>query len=325
MTSAEDALWDLRQGGRRLERYVEDFLELSNWVSWHNAALGACFQLGLDDEIIRCDLPISDFPLIELINLVLFLNGSDFDVEEVWESPKSRRPAPAGTHHVSPAHPTPKTSTYCTNGSDHLPNPKCPSILLSSTLVLSQETPKSTAKSKPPSAAKSKPPSAANSSPPSAVKSRPPSAAHSSPLSAGNSSPPSAGNSMPLSAGNSRPPSAAITSPPPFAALSNPPPFAAHSSPPSVGKSRPLFAAHSSPAVRGEIKAAVHGNLKPAPVCGSHKLAARGSLKHAAAFGGGSMASAVEAGAGAEAAASEAVPPWPSELASRAPHPAMAS
>ncbi len=111
MTSAEDALWDLRQGGRRLERYVEDFLELSNWVSWHNAALGACFQLGLDDEIIRCDLPISDFPLIKLINLVLFLNGSDFDVEEVWESPKSRRPAPAGTHHVSPAHPTPRTST----------------------------------------------------------------------------------------------------------------------------------------------------------------------------------------------------------------------
>ncbi len=27
MTVSEDALWDLRQAGRRLERYVEEFLE----------------------------------------------------------------------------------------------------------------------------------------------------------------------------------------------------------------------------------------------------------------------------------------------------------
>ncbi len=40
-----------------LEWYVEDFLELSNRVSWHEAAIGACFQLGLDDEAIRCNLP----------------------------------------------------------------------------------------------------------------------------------------------------------------------------------------------------------------------------------------------------------------------------
>ncbi len=39
MTSAEDGLCGLRQGGRRLERYVEEFLELSNRVSWHVAAL----------------------------------------------------------------------------------------------------------------------------------------------------------------------------------------------------------------------------------------------------------------------------------------------
>ncbi len=57
---------------------MEEFLELSNRVSWHDAALGAYFQLGLDDEAKKCNLPMGDFPLIELINLVLFLNGSAF-------------------------------------------------------------------------------------------------------------------------------------------------------------------------------------------------------------------------------------------------------
>ncbi|KAL0148456.1 hypothetical protein M9458_056266, partial [Cirrhinus mrigala] len=30
----------------KLERYVEDFLVLANQLSWHDAALGACFQMG---------------------------------------------------------------------------------------------------------------------------------------------------------------------------------------------------------------------------------------------------------------------------------------
>ncbi len=111
--------------------------------------------------------------------------------------------------------PTTRTSTYRTNGSDRLPNPKCPRILLSSTLVLSPETP-SAAKSSPPlSAAHSRSPSAVKLRPPSAVKSRPPSVAHSSP--------------------------------PPSAVHSSLPPSAAHSSPSSAGKSRPPFAAHPSP------------------------------------------------------------------------------
>ncbi len=55
MTSAEDALWGLQQSGLRLERYVEEFLKISNRMSWHEAALGACFLLGLDDEVIRCE------------------------------------------------------------------------------------------------------------------------------------------------------------------------------------------------------------------------------------------------------------------------------
>ncbi|XP_016099881.1 vegetative cell wall protein gp1-like isoform X2 [Sinocyclocheilus grahami] len=141
MTAAEDALWGLRQGGQRLERYVSGFLELSNRVSWHDTALGACFLLGLDDEIICCALPMGDFPLIELINLVLFLNSSDMDVEGVMRLPKSRHPTPAGMCHVSPAHPTPRTSTYPSNGSYRLPNSKFPVVLRSSAGVFSPGAP----------------------------------------------------------------------------------------------------------------------------------------------------------------------------------------
>ncbi len=132
MTSAEVALCGLRQGGLGLERYVEEFLEISNRMSWHEAALGACFLLGLDDEVIRCDLPVSDFPLIELINLILFLNCSDEEVEEI---PRPRHPTTAGTRRISPAHPTPRTS--------RLPNHKDPPCLRSSSILLSPEPPSS--------------------------------------------------------------------------------------------------------------------------------------------------------------------------------------
>uniref|UniRef100_A0A671R8I4 Retrotransposon gag domain-containing protein n=1 Tax=Sinocyclocheilus anshuiensis TaxID=1608454 RepID=A0A671R8I4_9TELE len=99
---AEDKLRGLRQVGQKLEQYVEDFLELANQLSWHDAALGACFQLGLDGETIRCDLPVCNYPLIELIDLVLYLNGSNHEVEEIKEKFQSRR-----------------TPTYRTNGSNH--------------------------------------------------------------------------------------------------------------------------------------------------------------------------------------------------------------
>ncbi len=82
MLTAEDKLWDLRQAGWKLEWYVEDFLELVHQLSWPDAALGACFLLGLDSDMIRCELLVSDFPLIALIYLILYLNGSDFEVEE---------------------------------------------------------------------------------------------------------------------------------------------------------------------------------------------------------------------------------------------------
>ncbi len=144
MTTAEDELWELRQGGWGLERYVEEFLELSNRVSWHDASLGTCFHLGLNDKTIRCELPTGSYPLIELINLVLFLNGSDREVETV---PKSCHPAPAETSSASPAHPMPRTSAYLSNCSPHLPDsedspssPLVPSSSSSSPLVPSSSS-----------------------------------------------------------------------------------------------------------------------------------------------------------------------------------------
>ncbi|KAL0162266.1 hypothetical protein M9458_041662 [Cirrhinus mrigala] len=141
MTEAEDALVGLWQGGRRLERYVEDFLELTNQLNWHDAALGACFQLGLDNKTIHCDLPVCEYPLIELINLILYLKGSNFEVEEIREDYKSRHPEPSGTRRIMPAHSSPGTPTCRTNGSDRLPSPKYPHILQGSICVLSPEPP----------------------------------------------------------------------------------------------------------------------------------------------------------------------------------------
>ncbi len=139
MKSAEDALCGLRQGGRRLEKYVEEFLELSNRVNWHDASLGAFFHLGLDVKTIRCELPTGNYPLIELINLVLFLNGFDREVEVV---PESRHPAPARTRSAAKAHPRPRTSAYLFNDSaclayseDSSSSPLVPSSSPSSPLV----------------------------------------------------------------------------------------------------------------------------------------------------------------------------------------------
>ncbi len=72
MTAAEDALCGLRQGGLKAvwgwrETWRSFSSSLTGW-SWHDAALGVCFHLGLDDETIRCNLPIGDL----FINLVYF-------------------------------------------------------------------------------------------------------------------------------------------------------------------------------------------------------------------------------------------------------------
>ncbi len=36
--------------------------ELSYRESWHDAVLGVCFQIGLDEDTIHCDLPTCEFP-----------------------------------------------------------------------------------------------------------------------------------------------------------------------------------------------------------------------------------------------------------------------
>ncbi|KAL0168329.1 hypothetical protein M9458_036551 [Cirrhinus mrigala] len=166
MTEAEDALWCLRQGGRMLERYVEEFLKLANQLSWHDTALGACFHLGLDRETICCDLPVCDYPLIEQINLILYLNGSNFEVEEMKEDKSlSRCPAPSGIRRVVSAHSSPRTPTYRTNGSDCLPNPKYPGNILNTAVVLSPEPPAVAHSRTPPAARPSLPADAPCSSP----------------------------------------------------------------------------------------------------------------------------------------------------------------
>ncbi|ROL42564.1 hypothetical protein DPX16_13971 [Anabarilius grahami] len=81
--SVEDRLWMLRQDDRPLEQYVEEFAELSSQVSWPDAILNSCFLRGLDEDTIRFCEPECLYSLVESINLVLSLNGSEFEIEEV--------------------------------------------------------------------------------------------------------------------------------------------------------------------------------------------------------------------------------------------------
>ncbi|ROL54221.1 hypothetical protein DPX16_10644 [Anabarilius grahami] len=56
---AVDRLWGLRQNDRPLERYVEEFSELSCQVGWPDAPLNACFLMSLDKDTIRYSEPAS--------------------------------------------------------------------------------------------------------------------------------------------------------------------------------------------------------------------------------------------------------------------------
>ncbi|KAL0148982.1 hypothetical protein M9458_055786, partial [Cirrhinus mrigala] len=94
----EDWLLNLRQGGRHLEKYAAEFIELSH-------------QMGLDENIIRCSFPVCDFSLIELINLILYLNGSNIEIEEGRKIEFQSRPVPSETHVTLPAHPMLRSST----------------------------------------------------------------------------------------------------------------------------------------------------------------------------------------------------------------------
>ncbi|KAI2644449.1 Transposable element Tc1 transposase [Labeo rohita] len=143
-------------GGRELERYVADFIELYHLVSWPDAFFGIVFLLGLDKDTIRCDLPVRDYPLIDLINIILYLNCSNFKIEQIENASQMHRPAPSEARHIAPAHPKPRTSTYRSSGSDCLPcpeRPKFPVVIQSSAAVLSPMRPASSPRSHLPTAA----------------------------------------------------------------------------------------------------------------------------------------------------------------------------
>ncbi|ROJ36069.1 hypothetical protein DPX16_12694 [Anabarilius grahami] len=116
MLSAEDRLWTARQDGRPLERYVEEFVELSSKVNWPDAILNTCFLRGLDEDTIRYLEPECLFSLVESINLILFLNGSEFEIEEVQSRSCFPRPAPSEIRSAWPVHQPPISSTYHSSG-----------------------------------------------------------------------------------------------------------------------------------------------------------------------------------------------------------------
>ncbi|KAK2916425.1 hypothetical protein Q8A67_000799 [Cirrhinus molitorella] len=100
---AEEYLSTIRQDGQPLEQYVEEYVELSHLVIWSERMLSVCFLMGLDEGVIRFLSLDHSLPFFESINLILWLNGSDFIVEEV------PRPVPSHKLLSTPTHPKPAT------------------------------------------------------------------------------------------------------------------------------------------------------------------------------------------------------------------------
>ncbi|XP_051739323.1 uncharacterized protein LOC127506679 [Ctenopharyngodon idella] len=110
--SAADRLIGLLQDGRSLERYMEEFVELAFLTNWSDASLNTLFLDGLDESTIRFDEPDNYVSLNETINLILYLNGSEFVVEEVPDIPCFSRPVPPETRVAWPVRQSPSSSTY---------------------------------------------------------------------------------------------------------------------------------------------------------------------------------------------------------------------
>ncbi|ROL47653.1 hypothetical protein DPX16_13368 [Anabarilius grahami] len=91
-TSAAEQLVGLFQVGRSLERYMEEFVELAYLTDWSEAHLIALFLDGLDEDTIRFYEPDDYVSLTDTINLILYLNGSKFFVQEVQDFKCSSRP-----------------------------------------------------------------------------------------------------------------------------------------------------------------------------------------------------------------------------------------
>ncbi|ROL55361.1 hypothetical protein DPX16_4829 [Anabarilius grahami] len=127
-TSASDRLCGFRQDSRSLERYVEEFVELAYLANWPDACLNACFLAGLDEDTNRFKEPACNFSLVEAINLILFLNCSDFVIEEVLDQSCNPRPVPTETQAAWPVRQSPLSSSYPSSGHSPgvLPDPKTP-------------------------------------------------------------------------------------------------------------------------------------------------------------------------------------------------------
>ncbi|XP_051761703.1 uncharacterized protein LOC127518723 [Ctenopharyngodon idella] len=110
--SAADRLVGLLQEGRSLERYVEEFVELAYVTNWPDACLNALFLEGLDESTIRFDEPADHLSLVDTINLILYLNGSKFVIEEVPDIACISRSIPPETRAAWPVR-WPPSSSAC--------------------------------------------------------------------------------------------------------------------------------------------------------------------------------------------------------------------
>ncbi|XP_051719339.1 uncharacterized protein LOC127495915 [Ctenopharyngodon idella] len=124
--TASDRLCGCRQDGRSLERYVEEFVELAYLANWPDACLNACFLAGLDEDTIRFKEPACYFSLVEAINLILFLNCSDFVIEEVLDKSCDPRPVSSETPAAWPVRqlPLPSACPSSEHSPGVLPDPK---------------------------------------------------------------------------------------------------------------------------------------------------------------------------------------------------------
>ncbi|ROK44355.1 hypothetical protein DPX16_5262 [Anabarilius grahami] len=111
----EDKRWNWQIGGMEVELKFDS-----------DSSLKSPFLKGLDEDTIRYIEPACFFSLAKSINLILFLNGSDFKIEEVQEKSYFPRPVPSETQAAWSIHQSPVSSTNPSSGSAHvfLPVPK---------------------------------------------------------------------------------------------------------------------------------------------------------------------------------------------------------
>ncbi|KAL0200403.1 hypothetical protein M9458_003590, partial [Cirrhinus mrigala] len=133
---AEEFLMNIRQAERPLEQYVEEFLSVFHLVSWSDAMINACFQMGLNYDKLFCSITPDDCrkPVAEFINHVLALCDSNFCV-----GVEDSNLPPICKHAAAPAHHQPASSKCCSNELTPSGPPSLTPVLHSSSLILSPE------------------------------------------------------------------------------------------------------------------------------------------------------------------------------------------